>query len=141
MSTIVIEKLIVSQLVEKLVIFKGILYPQNFKLRIADTSETAKFNPHHQYVFFFMIILFVPSHLRLCLFSGHWTKFVYVCFVSLVRAACLVHLNFHLTTPTRLVKIIIYGSPILTFNGPWVVIYSYSNTNQMHQFLKLFIFA
>jgi hypothetical protein len=51
MSTIVLEKLTVSQLVKKLVMFKGILYPQNFKLKIAYTFETAKFNPHHQHVF------------------------------------------------------------------------------------------
>jgi len=48
-----------------------------------------------------MIILFIPSHLRLCLLSGYWTKFIYMCFVSLVRAACLLRLNFHLTAPTR----------------------------------------
>ena len=51
MSTVVLEKLIVSLLVRKLVKFKGILYPQNFKLRIADTSETTKYTPHHQHVF------------------------------------------------------------------------------------------
>jgi hypothetical protein len=53
MSTTVLENIIVCQLVKKLVMFKGILYPQNFKIRLADTSETAKFNSHNQHAFFY----------------------------------------------------------------------------------------
>lgn len=51
MIRIVIKKLPVCQLVKKLVTFTGILYPLNFKPRIADTPETVKFNPHDQHVF------------------------------------------------------------------------------------------